>query len=93
MCVELILQAILHESDDVQWSFIFSRTQNLAKTWKTSIVVTLIYFKNLWLKMENVKSLHQSLVTILMSSQNNIATLIMHRGQLGKKKTTNQRCE
>ncbi len=55
------------------------------KTWKTSIVITLIYFENLWLKMANVKSLHQSLVTILMSSQNNLATLIMHHGQLGKK--------
>jgi hypothetical protein len=33
-----------------------------------SIVVILIYFKILWLKMANVKSLHQSLVTILMNS-------------------------
>jgi hypothetical protein len=37
MCVELILQAILHENDYVQWSFIFNRTQNL----ETSIIITL----------------------------------------------------
>jgi hypothetical protein len=52
----------------------------------------LIYFKILWLKMANVKSLHQSLVTILMNSWNNLTTLSMHHGQF-EKKTTNQGCE
>jgi hypothetical protein len=42
--------------------------------------------------MANVKSLHQSVVTILMRSQNNLATLILHHGQL-EKKTINQGCE
>jgi hypothetical protein len=40
--------------------------------------------------MANVKSLHQSLVTILMSSQNNLATLIMHHGQLEIKDYTSR---
>jgi hypothetical protein len=42
-------------------------------------------FQKFMAKMANIKSLHQSLVAILMSSQNNLATLIMHHGQLEKK--------
>jgi hypothetical protein len=57
----MILQLIFHEGDNVECMLIFNRPKNLV------ILTNLMYFKSLWLKMENVDSLHQSLVRRLNS--------------------------
>jgi len=82
MCFELILQAIIHESDYVQWSFIFGRTQNLEDINRSYPHI----FQKFMAKNGKCKKLASSLVTILMSLQKNLATLIMHHGQLEKKR-------